>query len=123
MGEAVAPAGPRPRVAAQDSLCGHRTAVSGHPETERRPSRVARRLAPAPALVMDRLVGAIRAVVFLVPGALGVQEGGYVLLCALFGLPPGAALALSLARRGRAVLIAAPVLLSWEWREGRTLPG
>jgi putative membrane protein len=77
----------------------------------------------APALVIDSLVGAIRAVLFFVPGALGIQEGGYVLLCGLFGLPPGAALALSLARRARDLLIAAPVLLSWQWREGRALPG
>ena len=82
-----------------------------------------RPIALAPALVIDSLVGAIRAVLFFVPGALGIQEGGYVLLCGLFGLPPGAALALSLARRARDLLIAAPVLLSWQWREGRTLPG
>jgi len=79
---------------------------------------------PAPlsaALVIDSMVGAIRAVSFFVPGAIGVQEGGYVLLCGLFGLSPGAALAVSLARRGRDLLIAAPVLLSWQWREGRAL--
>jgi len=82
-----------------------------------------RTVAIAPALVIDSLVGALRAVSFFVPGALGVQEGGYVLLCGLFGLSPGTALALSLARRARDLLLAALVLPSWQWLEGRALPG
>jgi putative membrane protein len=74
---------------------------------------------PGAALVIDSLLGGVRALSFFVPGAIGVQEGGYVLLCGLFGLSPGAALAFSFARRARDILIAAPVLLSWQWREGR----
>lgn len=74
-----------------------------------------------PALAVDSVVGGIRALSFFVPGALGVQEGSYVLLCGLFGIPPGAALALSLVRRARDLLIAAPVLLSWQWREGHAI--
>ncbi|HEX3651704.1 MAG TPA: lysylphosphatidylglycerol synthase domain-containing protein [Rhizomicrobium sp.] len=81
-----------------------------------------RTVALAPALVIDSLVGALRAVSFFVPGALGIQEGGYVLLCGLFGLSPGTALALSLARRARDLLLAAFVLPSWQWAEGRALP-
>ncbi len=73
------------------------------------------------SLVIDSLVGAIRAASFLVPVAIGVQEGGYVLLCGLFGISPATALAFSLARRARDVLIAAPVLLSWQWREALKL--
>lgn len=73
------------------------------------------------ALVVDSVTGGIRAAAFFVPGAIGVQEGSYVLLCGLFGIPPGTALALSLARRGRDLMIAGPVLLSWQWREGRAL--
>jgi len=71
------------------------------------------------SLVIDRLVGAIRAASFFVPGAIGVQEGGYILLCGVFGISPATALAFSLARRARDLLIAAPVLLSWQWREAR----
>jgi putative membrane protein len=74
-----------------------------------------------PSLVIDSLVGAIRAASFFVPVAIGVQEGGYVLLCGLFGISPATALAFSLARRARDVLIAGPVLLSWQWREARAL--
>jgi putative membrane protein len=77
----------------------------------------------APTLVIDSLVGALRAVSFFVPAALGVQEGGYVLLCGLFGLSPAAALALSLARRARDLLLAGLVLPYWQWLESRALPG
>jgi len=77
-----------------------------------------------PAAVIDSLVGALRAVSFFVPAALGVQEGGYVLLCGLFGLSPATALAFSLARRARDLLLAILVLASWQWAEGRAfLPG
>jgi putative membrane protein len=77
----------------------------------------------APAAVIDSLVGALRAFSFFVPGALGVQEGGYVLLCGLFGLSPATALALSLARRARDLLLAALILPYWQWLEGRALTG
>ncbi len=42
-----------------------------------------------------------RSAAFFVPSGLGVQEGGYVLLGAIFGLGPETALALSLAKRAR----------------------
>jgi putative membrane protein len=73
------------------------------------------------SLVIDSLVGAIRAASFFVPVAIGVQEGGYILLCGLFGISPATALAFSLARRARDIVIAAPVLVSWQWHEARTL--
>jgi putative membrane protein len=73
------------------------------------------------SLIVDSLVGAIRAASFFVPAAIGVQEGGYVLLCGLFGISPATALAFSLARRARDILIAAPVLLSWQWCEAQVL--
>jgi uncharacterized membrane protein YbhN (UPF0104 family) len=45
------------------------------------------------ALLLESLGQAIRGAAFAVPGALGVQEGGYLLLSPLVGLPPDAALA------------------------------
>ena len=42
---------------------------------------------------------AVRGAAFAVPGALGAQEGGLIVLCAIFGVPPDAALALSLVKR------------------------
>ncbi len=73
----------------------------------------------AAALVIDSLLSGLRSMAFMVPQALGVQEGGYILLGALFGVTPEAALALSLVRRARDLTIGAPVLLAWQWVEGR----
>ncbi|MGC1522793.1 MAG: flippase-like domain-containing protein [Steroidobacteraceae bacterium] len=63
------------------------------------------------ALILESLGQAIRGAAFAIPGALGVQEGGYLLLAPLAGLPPDAALALSLAKRARELLLGAPGLL------------
>ena len=48
-----------------------------------------------------------------------MQEGGYIMLGALFGLTPETALALSLVRRARDIVIGAPVLAVWQMVEGR----
>jgi putative membrane protein len=69
------------------------------------------------ALVLESLGQAIRGAAFAIPGALGVQEGGYLLLASLAGLSPQAALALSLAKRAREILLGLPGLLylhHWE---------
>jgi hypothetical protein len=71
------------------------------------------------AVVIDALISGLRSAAFMVPQALGVQEGGYMLLGALFGLSPEIALALSLVRRARDLLIGAPVLTIWQITEGR----
>src|SRR5882672_9090738 len=63
------------------------------------------------ALLLESLGQAIRGAAFAIPGALGVQEGGYLLLAPLAGLPPDTALALSLAKRAREVLLGIPGLL------------
>lgn len=63
------------------------------------------------ALLLESLGQAIRGAAFAVPGALGVQEGGYLLLAPLVGLPSDAALALSLAKRARELLLGVPGLL------------
>jgi putative membrane protein len=62
------------------------------------------------ALLLESLGQAIRGAAFAIPGALGVQEGGYLLLAPLAGLPPDAALALSLAKRTREILLGVPGL-------------
>src|SRR6202030_4436335 len=63
------------------------------------------------ALLLESLGQAIRGAAFAVPGALGVQEGGYLLLAPLAGLPPDMALELSLAKRARELLLGVPGLL------------
>jgi putative membrane protein len=63
------------------------------------------------ALLLESLGQAIRGAAFAIPGALGVQEGGYLLLAPLVGLPPDAGLALSLAKRARELILGLPGLL------------
>ena len=69
------------------------------------------------ALLLESLGQAIRGAAFAVPGALGVQEGGYLLLAPLAGLSPDAALALSLAKRAREILLGLPGLLYLHFRK------
>jgi putative membrane protein len=66
------------------------------------------------ALLFEALGQAIRTGAFAVPGALGIQEGGYVLVGGALGIAPGAALGLSLARRVRELLLGLPGLASWQ---------
>ena len=70
-------------------------------------------------VAIESLLFAVRNVAFVAPSGLGVQEGAYVLLGPLFGLPAEAALALSLLKRGRDIAIGVPMLLSWQLLENR----
>ena len=56
---------------------------------------------------------------FIVPGALGVQEGAFLLVGATLGLDGSTALALAVARRLRDVIVFFPGLLAWQWEELR----
>jgi putative membrane protein len=75
----------------------------------------------AAVVTIESMLYAIRSVAFAVPNAVGVQEGAYVMLGAVFGLPPEMALALSLLKRGRDIVIGVPVLLGWQALEGGSL--
>jgi len=66
------------------------------------------------ALLFESLGQTIRTGAFAVPGALGVQEGGYVLVGSALGIEPSVALALSLARRVRELLLGLPGLAVWQ---------
>ena len=70
-------------------------------------------------LVIESLLYAIRSAAFVVPNAIGVQEGDYVVLGAGFGLTPDVAMAPSFLKRGRDLLIGTPALLAWQFIEGR----
>ncbi|WP_028218788.1 flippase-like domain-containing protein [Paraburkholderia oxyphila] len=81
------------------------------------------------ALLLESIGQAIRGAAFAIPGSLGVQEGGYLLLAPLVGLPPEAALALSLAKRAREIVLGLPGLLylhiserSWQRRRAVRVP-
>ena len=69
--------------------------------------------------IFESLVQAIHSVSFAVPGALGVQEGGFVLLGTVLGVSPDVALSLALGRRLRQIAIGLPVVGSWQWFERR----
>jgi putative membrane protein len=71
------------------------------------------------ALVIESLAQAIRSVAFFVPGALGVQEGGFVVVAALFGIPSDVAISLSLTKRIRELAIGLPGLAAWQLQELR----
>ncbi|MCE2510416.1 MAG: flippase-like domain-containing protein [Alphaproteobacteria bacterium] len=73
------------------------------------------------ALILESLGKAVRSAAFIVPGGLGVQEGGFMLLAPLLGLTPEVGLALSLAKRVREVALGAPSLFAWHVVEGRRL--
>ena len=66
------------------------------------------------ALLFESLGQAIRTGAFAIPGALGVQEGGYVLVGSALGIDPGVALGLSLVRRVRELLLGIPGLATWQ---------
>jgi putative membrane protein len=87
---------------------------------------IALRLAGAPlgflaVLVIESLLYAVRTVAFAIPNAVGVQEGAYILIGATFGLTPEMALAISLMKRARDLVIGLPVLALWQAVEGGRL--
>ena len=67
----------------------------------------------AQAVVIESLGMAARSAGFMVPGALGIQEGGFVLAAGLFGIPPGTALSLSVLKRLRELLVGLPAMAAW----------
>jgi putative membrane protein len=69
------------------------------------------------------VVGTLRAFAFIIPGGWGLQEGAYVLLGQLVGVPADIALALSLASRAREIMLGVPALLTWQFSESRGLKG
>lgn len=75
------------------------------------------------ALVIESLMQAIRGAAFAIPGALGAQEGGLIALCAIFGVPPEAAIAMSLIKRVPDLVFGLPSLLGWQMLEGQAFRG
>ena len=68
----------------------------------------------ASAVILETASLTIRGAAFLVPGAVGVQEGGYILLGNLLGISGEMALALSLLRRARELATGIPGLIIWQ---------
>jgi uncharacterized membrane protein YbhN (UPF0104 family) len=70
------------------------------------------------ALILESVGQGVQTVLCLVPGALGVREGGYIIVGGLLGIPGDAAFALALIRRVRELAIGLPGLLLWQFVEG-----
>ena len=77
---------------------------------------------PGAAFVIEAFGMMARGAGFAVPGALGVQEGGFVAAAALFSLGPETALALSALKRVREVVVGLAGLALWR-AERRAAPG
>lgn len=75
-------------------------------------------LTPVEALALTAIVHAARGALFVVPWGAGVQEAGFVVAGRLVGMDEPTALALSLAMRGRDVILGVPALVLWAAAEG-----
>ena len=73
------------------------------------------------AVVLESLTQAIRHVAFVIPAGLGVQEAGLIIFGKTLGIDAELALAVSMAKRVREVLLGVVSLLSWQWMEGRQI--
>jgi putative membrane protein len=71
------------------------------------------------AVILQSLVSLVRSAAFVIPGGLGAQEGGMVLVGDMLGIAPQLALALALIRRVREVVLGVPGLLVWPLLEKR----
>lgn len=72
------------------------------------------------AVIVESLGQAVRKAAFLVPGAVGVQEGGFMILGASLGLAAEVGLTLSLVKRLRELLVGLPALAAWQWARQAT---
>jgi putative membrane protein len=73
------------------------------------------------ALILQSMVLTIRSAAFAVPAGLGVQEGGYLVVGSLLGIPGDGAFALSLVSRAREIGLGIPGLICWQVIEARRL--
>jgi len=71
------------------------------------------------ALAIEGLLQLMLTAAFAIPGFAGVQEAAYVGIGGLFGLMPDTAIAVSLVRRVRDVVVGVPILIAWQIAEAR----
>lgn len=73
------------------------------------------------AIAIEALTQAVRHMMFMIPGGLGVQEAGIMLFANMAGLGGEVGLSLALIKRLREILFGVPILLSWQFIEIRLL--
>lgn len=69
--------------------------------------------------MIESLIQASSSAAFMVPGALGVQEAGFLVFGRMLGLSPEIAAALAVIRRCRDLLLYVPGLIAWQAQEGK----
>lgn len=75
----------------------------------------------AQAVAIESLGQGSRAIAFVLPGGLGVQDGALIAACAIFGIPADAALAMALIKRVPDLVLGVPALVGWQALEGKRL--
>jgi putative membrane protein len=75
-------------------------------------------VAAADILALEALVAAVRSALVVAPMGIGVQEAAYAFVGPLLGLGPDLALALSLIKRARDLVVGIPALAAWQGVEG-----
>ena len=73
------------------------------------------------AVMIEALIQGSTSAAFAVPGALGVQEAGFLVFGGMLGLPREVAAALAVIRRCRDLICYAPALVAWQVFEGKRL--
>ncbi len=71
------------------------------------------------ALILESVGQGVQSALCFIPGALGVREGGYLVVGGLLGISGESALALALIRRVREITLGVPGLIAWQLVEGR----
>lgn len=74
------------------------------------------------AVILESLGTALRSIVFFVPGALGIQEGGFLMIGLALGIGAPDALAMALIKRVRELLVGGPGLIAWAAAVRRPAP-
>src|SRR6476660_3070831 len=73
------------------------------------------------AVILRSMAMTVKSAAFPVPGQLGVQESGYLVIGNLLGIPGETAFAISLLARFRDLIVGIPGLVVWQLIEGRRL--
>lgn len=72
-------------------------------------------------VMLEALIQGSASAAFAIPGALGVQEAGFLFFGGMLGLPHDTATALAVMRRCRDLLCYVPGLIIWQAHEGKKL--
>lgn len=70
---------------------------------------------------LEALIQGTSSAAFAVPGALGVQEAGFLFFGRMLGLPSDIAVAMAVVRRCRDLILFLPGLIVWQVQEGKWL--